>query len=68
MIVRGEGVVILNDKEHVLKQGEHIFIPQGAKHRIMNRTNNIVEFIEVQVGSYFGEEDIVRYQDEYGRK
>ena len=68
VIVKGEGVVILNDKEHVLKEGEHIFIPQGAKHRILNRTNSIVEFIEVQVGSYFGEEDIVRYQDEYGRK
>ncbi len=68
VIVKGEGVVILNDKEHVLKQGEHIFIPQGAKHRILNRTKSIVEFIEVQVGSYFGEEDIVRYQDEYGRK
>ena len=68
IIVKGEGVVILNDKEHVLKQGEHIFIPQGAKHRILNRTTSIVEFLEVQVGSYFGEEDIVRYQDEYGRK
>lgn len=68
VIVRGEGVVVLNDKEHVLKQGEHMFIPQGAKHRILNRTSSIVEFIEVQVGSYFGEEDIVRYQDEYGRK
>lgn len=68
IIVKGEGVVILNEKEHVLKLGEHIFIPQGAKHRILNRTNSIVEFIEVQVGSYFGEEDIVRYQDEYGRK
>ena len=68
VIVKGEGVVVLNDKEHILKQGEHIFIPQGAKHRILNRTDSMVEFIEVQVGSYFGEEDIVRYQDEYGRK
>ncbi|MEK6628595.1 MAG: mannose-1-phosphate guanylyltransferase/mannose-6-phosphate isomerase [Bdellovibrionota bacterium] len=68
ILVKGEAIVILNDKEHILKQGEHIFIPQGAKHRILNRTNSIVEFIEVQVGSYFGEDDIVRYQDEYGRK
>lgn len=68
VIVKGEAVVILNDKEHLLKQGEHIFIPQGTKHRIINRTNSIVEFIEVQVGSYFGEDDIVRYQDDYGRR
>lgn len=68
VMVKGEGVVIINDKEHVLKQGEHIFIPQGAKHRILNRTALTLEFIEVQVGSYFGEEDIIRYQDEYGRK
>ncbi|MEQ1723732.1 MAG: mannose-1-phosphate guanylyltransferase/mannose-6-phosphate isomerase [Pseudobdellovibrio sp.] len=68
VIVKGEAVVVLNEKEHVLKQGEHVFIPQGTKHRIMNRTTSLVEFIEVQVGTYFGEDDIVRYQDEYGRK
>lgn len=68
VVVKGEGVVVLDEKEHIVKQGEHIFIPQGAKHRMQNRTNSIVEFIEVQVGSYFGEEDIIRYQDEYGRK
>ncbi|AGH95702.1 mannose-1-phosphate guanylyltransferase/mannose-6-phosphate isomerase [Pseudobdellovibrio exovorus] len=68
VIVKGEAIVVLNDEEHVLKAGEHIFIPQGAKHRIMNRSQSLVEFIEVQVGSYFGEDDIVRYQDDYGRK
>lgn len=67
IIVKGEALVILNDKEIVVKQGEHIFIPQHAKHRIMNRTNSLVEFIEVQVGTYFGEDDIQRYQDDYGR-
>lgn len=68
VVIKGEAVVILNDKEHILKQGEHIFIPQLSKHRIMNRSASVVEFIEVQVGSYFGEDDIVRYQDDYGRK
>lgn len=68
IIVKGEAIVILDDKEHLVKQGEHIFIPKGSKHRIINRTNNPVEFIEVQVGTYFGEDDIVRYQDDYGRK
>lgn len=67
IIVKGEALVILNDQEVPLKTGQHVFIPQGAKHRIMNNSNSPVEFIEVQVGTYFGEDDIVRYQDEYGR-
>jgi mannose-1-phosphate guanylyltransferase/mannose-1-phosphate guanylyltransferase/mannose-6-phosphate isomerase len=67
IIVKGEAVVILNDEELPRKQGEHVYIPVGAKHRIINRTNSLVEFVEVQVGSYFGEDDIVRYQDDYGR-
>ncbi|MBC7466784.1 MAG: mannose-1-phosphate guanylyltransferase/mannose-6-phosphate isomerase [Bdellovibrio sp.] len=67
IIVKGEAIVILNDEEIKRKQGEHIFIPVGAKHRVINRTSSLVEFVEVQVGSYFGEDDIVRYQDDYGR-
>lgn len=67
IIVKGEAVVLLDDKEVPLKTGQHIFIPQGAKHRIINNSKAAVEFIEVQVGSYFGEDDIVRYQDDYGR-
>ncbi|MGZ3690845.1 MAG: mannose-1-phosphate guanylyltransferase/mannose-6-phosphate isomerase [Pseudobdellovibrio sp.] len=68
VIVKGEAVVTLNDKEHVLRQGENIFIPQQAKHRVYNRSQGVLEFIEVQVGTYFGEDDIKRYQDDYGRK
>ncbi len=67
ILVKGLATVVLNDKEISVKAGEHIYIPQGAKHRIMNTSNSDVEFIEVQVGSYFGEDDIVRYQDDYGR-
>lgn len=68
IITKGEATVILNDKEIKLKQGEHIYIPQGSRHRMMNLTENRVQFIEVQVGTYFGEDDIKRYQDDYGRK
>ncbi len=68
VIIKGEATVLLDGKEHILKQGSHILIPQGAKHRIINNSNSVVEFIEVQVGSYFGEDDIVRYQDDYGRQ
>lgn len=67
-IIEGNATVILNDEEISLSYGESIFIPQGAKHRIMNQSNNLVVFIEVQTGTYFGEDDIVRLQDDYERK
>ena len=66
-IVEGEATVIINDEEISLSYGESIFIPQGAKHRIMNLTNQPVAFIEVQTGTYFGEDDIVRLEDDYER-
>lgn len=67
-VVDGCARVILNDKEYLLKVGEHIDIPVGAKHRIENPDDQILRFVEVQTGSYFGEDDIVRYQDDFGRK
>lgn len=66
-IVEGEAVVILDGQEHTLKYGESIFIPQGARHRIENRSSEVVVFVEVQTGSYFGEDDIVRIEDDYAR-
>ena len=67
-IIEGNASVILNDEEISLSYGESIFIPQGAKHRIMNQSDKLVVFIEVQTGTYFGEDDIVRLQDDYERK
>ena len=67
-IVEGNAVVVLDDAEHHLTYGESIFIPQGAKHRIMNLSEKPVIFIEVQTGTYFGEDDIVRLEDDYERK
>lgn len=66
-IVAGEAVVTLNDEEFSLGYGESIFIPQGAKHRIENKNSEVLAFIEVQTGTYFGEDDIVRLQDDYER-
>lgn len=66
-IVEGEAVVVLDEVEHVLKYGESIFIPLGAKHRIENRGSKLLVFVEVQTGTYFGEDDIVRIQDDYSR-
>lgn len=66
-IVAGNAVVILDEVEHDLKYGKSIHIPLGAKHRIMNLTDKPVVFIEVQTGTYFGEDDIVRLDDDYAR-
>ncbi len=67
IVIRGEAEITLNDQIVRTRPGEHIFIPQGAKHRISNPGAEVLEFIEVQVGTYFGEDDIVRYQDDYKR-
>lgn len=66
-IIKGEATIILDDKEIKLSYGESIYIPLGAKHRIMNLSDSPVIFIEVQTGTYFGEDDIVRLDDEYDR-
>ena len=66
-VVQGEAVVKLEGEDHFLKYGESIFIPTGAKHRIENRGNEVLAFIEVQTGTYFGEDDIVRIEDDYER-
>ena len=66
-VVKGEAVVTLNGNDIVVKAGDHIHIPLKAKHRISNKTNEEVIFIEVQYGSYFGEDDIVRIEDDYER-
>ena len=65
--MEGEAVVVLDEVEHVLKYGESIFIPLGAKHRIENRGSELLVFVKVQKGKYFGEDDIVRIEDDFGR-
>ena len=67
IITRGEGEVVLDDQVIKVKAGVHVHIPLGARHRIRNNTGSLLEFVEVQIGTYFGEDDIVRYQDDYKR-
>lgn len=67
VVISGVAEVVLDEKVHSLKGGEHIFIPKGAKHRMRNPGKEPLVFVEVQTGSYFGEDDIVRYQDDYNR-
>jgi mannose-6-phosphate isomerase len=66
-IVEGTGTITLDDDQQEYSAGRTIIIPQGSKHRIENFTDQKVVFIEVQTGSYFGEDDIVRLDDKYNR-
>lgn len=67
IIVGGRGEVVLNEQVIAVQAGSHVHIPVGAKHRIRNTGPEPIEFVEVQLGTYFGEDDIVRYEDTYGR-
>ena len=66
-VVAGEAKVTLNDREIVVPAGQSIDIPIGAAHRVENDSSETLVFIEVQRGSYLGEDDIVRLQDDFGR-
>jgi mannose-1-phosphate guanylyltransferase/mannose-6-phosphate isomerase len=67
IITTGHGEVVLNDKVIPVQAGSYVKIPLGAKHRMRNTGSSKLEFIEVQMGTYFGEDDITRYQDDYQR-
>jgi mannose-1-phosphate guanylyltransferase/mannose-1-phosphate guanylyltransferase/mannose-6-phosphate isomerase len=67
VIISGRAEVVLNEKVISLGPNESIHIPMGAKHRMRNPGQEPLVFVEVQTGSYFGEDDIVRYQDDYNR-
>ncbi len=66
-IVAGSGRTTLNDEMVERKRGDVIVIPAGTKHRLENTGTEPLVFIEVQVGDYFGEDDEIRYDDDYGR-
>ena len=67
-IVTGSGVVTLNDRDIPVEPGSVIAIPAETKHRIFNNGKLPLVFVEVQLGDYFGEDDIVRFADDYNRK
>jgi mannose-6-phosphate isomerase len=66
-VVQGTAKVTLDGTEITIGAGEAIDIPIGAAHRVENPANEDLIFVEVQRGSYLGEDDIVRLEDDYGR-
>jgi mannose-1-phosphate guanylyltransferase/mannose-6-phosphate isomerase len=68
VVVKGTARITLNDDEFDLNVNESVYVPVGAKHRIANTGTEPVHIIEVQCGDYLGEDDIVRFEDNYGRE
>ena len=67
VVVKGTAKVTIQEEEQVVHEGESIFVPKSAIHRVENPGKVPREIIEVQVGEYLGEDDIVRFEDVYGR-
>jgi len=67
VVVNGVATVINGKDVLTLEKGDSTYIPIGVTHSLENNTDEEVEIVEVQSGSYLGEDDIVRLQDEYGR-
>ena len=67
VVVQGTADVQVGEEHHILSENQSIYIPLGEKHRLSNPGKLPLYLIEVQSGSYLGEDDIVRYEDSYGR-
>jgi mannose-1-phosphate guanylyltransferase/mannose-6-phosphate isomerase len=68
IVVRGTARVTRGDESFLLTENQSTYIPVGEKHRLENPGRIPLELIEVQSGSYLGEDDITRYDDVYGRE
>ena len=68
VIIKGNGKAILGSSLIDIYPGKYLFVPKGCKHQIINNTDTNIILSEVQLGEYFGEDDIIRYKDKYGRK
>ena len=67
VVVEGTAKVTLDDRDITIEKGKAIDIPIGSAHRVENTGDELLVFIEVQRGSYLGEDDIIRLQDDFGR-
>jgi len=68
IVVKGQATITLENKSIIKNPGEYLYIPMGAAHRIQNNNTEMLVIIEVQLGNYFGEDDIIRIEDDYNRK
>jgi mannose-1-phosphate guanylyltransferase/mannose-6-phosphate isomerase len=68
VVVQGSAIVVVDGTEHFLTSNQSIYVPIGAKHRLLNPGKMVLEVIEVQIGGYLHEDDIVRMEDEYHRE
>ena len=68
IVVKGIAQVRIENKKIILKENQSTFIPLGLKHQLSNPGEENLSIIEVQCGTYLGEDDIIRYEDKYGRK
>ncbi len=66
-IVKGKLKITVGEKTDIYSYGQTVSVPVGTVHRIENIGNEPAEIIEVQTGTYFGEDDIVRIEDDFGR-
>tara|TARA_E500000178_G_C16394639_1_gene475926 strand:+ start:72 stop:434 length:363 start_codon:yes stop_codon:yes gene_type:complete len=66
-IIKGKGSMQLDENVIEMTLNDRIFIPKESKHRMSNLTDSDVEFLEIQIGDYLGEDDIVRIEDDFGR-
>ena len=67
VVVKGTAEVVRGEETMILSEDQSTYIPLGTKHRLSNPGVIPLELIEVQTGSYLGEDDIVRFEDVYGR-
>ena len=67
VVVNGTALIEKNGEKQILTSNESTFIPLGCKHRLSNPGKMKLELIEVQSGTYLDEEDIIRFEDSYGR-
>lgn len=68
VVVQGTAEIEVGERRHLLRNGESTFVPSGMRHRLGNPGILPLEIIEVQIGEYIGEDDIVRFEDDFGRE
>jgi mannose-1-phosphate guanylyltransferase/mannose-6-phosphate isomerase len=66
-MVKGTAKVQVGDNIRTLNKDESVYIPVKSLHRIENIGDDLLEFTETQIGDYLGEDDIIRYEDDFGR-